>query len=144
VLEMFRNDRFIFDNDFFFDERAGSDDYYNGGGELTMVRPGNNIRETNFIPDLGALELTEWSARGAGSRNLILLMAKSSMHAHVSEVQAGTYKKAHRHPAGRQVFTVTGKGYSLLWFEGDRDFTRVEWHPGIELSPRRPRRLWLA
>jgi quercetin dioxygenase-like cupin family protein len=135
VLKMFRNDRFIFDNDFFFDERAGTDDYYNGGGELTMVRPGNNIWETNFIPDLGALELTEWSARGAGSRNLILLMAESSMHAHVSEVQAGTYKKAHRHPAGRHVFTVTGKGYSLLWFEGDQDFTRVEWHPGVVFPP---------
>ena len=67
------------------------------------------------MPDLGEIELTDWNERGPGSTNLMFILADSNMHAHISEIQTGTYKKAHRHGAGAHVFTVTGKGYSLLW-----------------------------
>jgi hypothetical protein len=57
------------------------------------------------------------------------------MHSHVSEIATGTYKKAHRHGAGAHIFTVTGKGYSLLWRDGDKDFSRVDWSPGWVFAP---------
>jgi mannose-6-phosphate isomerase-like protein (cupin superfamily) len=135
MLKLFHNDGFIFSNDYFFADRIGKDSYYNGTGELTMVRPGHNIWETNFVPDLGAIELTAWTDRGAGSMSLRFLLADGNMHAHVSEIQTGTYKKAHRHGAGAHIFTVTGTGYSLLWSDGEADFQRVDWSPGWMFAP---------
>jgi len=135
MMKIFHHDKFIFDNDFFFEDRIGKDAYYTGSGDMTMLRPGSNFWETNFVPDLGKIELTLWSERGPGSRNLMFLLGEGNMHTHVSEIQPGTYKKAHRHGAGRHVFTVTGKGYSLLWFDGEKDFSRVDWRPGVVFPP---------
>jgi mannose-6-phosphate isomerase-like protein (cupin superfamily) len=135
MFKVFHDEGFIFNNDYFFKDRIGKNSHFNGNGDLTMIRPGANFWETNFVPDLGKIELTEWADRGAGSRNLMFILADSNMHTHVSEIQPGTYKKAHRHGAGRHVFTVTGTGYSLLWFEGENDFTRVDWHPGVVFPP---------
>ena len=36
--------------------------------------------ETNFVPDLAAIELTAWNERGAGSMNLMFLLADGNMH----------------------------------------------------------------
>jgi len=46
-----------------------------------------------------------------------------------------TYKKAHHHEAGAHIFTVTGKGYSLLWTEGETEFIRFDWKPGMVSAP---------
>jgi uncharacterized RmlC-like cupin family protein len=135
MMKIFHNDSFIFENTHFFEDRIGKDTHYNGSGDLTMIRPGSNIWETNFVPDLGSIELHAWNERGAGSSNLMFILADSNMHAHVSQIQAGTYKKAHRHGAGRHVFTVTGKGYSLLWYEGEKEWERVDWRPGVVFPP---------
>ncbi len=135
MMKIFHNDSFIFENTHFFEDRIGKDNHYTGEGDLTMIRPGSNIWETNFVPDLGSIELHAWNERGAGSSNLMFILADSNMHAHVSQIQAGTYKKAHRHGAGRHVFTVTGKGYSLLWYEGQKEWERVDWRPGVVFPP---------
>ena len=135
MMKIFHDDRFVFENSHFFESRVGKDTYYTGAGDLTMIRPGSNIWETNFVPDLGTLELTPWNERGPGSMNLMFVLADSNMHCHISEIAAGTYKKAHRHGSGRHVFTVTGKGYSLLWFDGETEFTRVDWAPGVVFPP---------
>jgi mannose-6-phosphate isomerase-like protein (cupin superfamily)/uncharacterized RmlC-like cupin family protein len=135
MMKIFHNDSFIFENTHFFEDRIGKDTHYNGSGDLTMIRPGSNIWETNFVPDLGSIELHTWNERGAGSSNLMFILADSNMHSHVSQIQAGTYKKAHRHGAGRHVFTVTGKGYSLLWYEGEKEWERVDWRPGVVFPP---------
>src|SRR5262249_36697937 len=60
VMKMFHNEKFVFDLDFAFDDRVGKDEYYSGEGDLHMVRPGNNMWETNFVPDLSVIPLTEW------------------------------------------------------------------------------------
>jgi len=57
------------------------------------------------------------------------------MHAHMSEMPVGTYKKGHRHGADFHIFPVTGHGYTLLWYEGDRDFVRVDWKHGSVYAP---------
>jgi quercetin dioxygenase-like cupin family protein len=135
MLNLFHNERFIFDNPFFFDERVGKEEYYAGEGVLNMVRQGNNTWETNFIANLSTIELPSFSDRGAGGGNLIFLLADSSMHAHVSEMPAGTYKKAHRHVAGYNVMCVAGSGFSLMWFEGDGEYVRIDWHHGVLFPP---------
>ena len=58
-------------------------------------------------------DLPEWEARGAGNRNINIVLSDSSMHAHISEMPAGAYNKGHRHGPGVHVFAVIGAGYTL-------------------------------
>ena len=135
IMKIFRDDAFVFSTPHDFTERIGKDEFYTGGGELHMIRAGNNIWETNFVPDLNAIELMSQEARGKGSTNILFSLAGSMMHAHIAEVAPATYKKAHRHAAGAHVMTLTGEGYSLLWNPGDADFTRVDWAYGTVFPP---------
>jgi hypothetical protein len=48
---------------------------------------------------------------------------------------SGTYKKAHRHGAGRHVMCVVGTGYSLLWFDDQKDYLRIDWKHGVVFPP---------
>jgi mannose-6-phosphate isomerase-like protein (cupin superfamily) len=135
IMNIFHNDEFIFNTPSAFADRFGDEKYYGGEGDLHMLRPGNNIWETNFVPDLATIELTPWEDRGAGSSNIMFVLADGIMHAHISEIAPATYKKAHRHGAGTHVLTLTGDGYSLLWDEGKSDFTRVDWKHGVVFPP---------
>jgi len=130
VMNTFLDERFIFGCDFEFFERIGKDVYFRGGGDLILVRPGNDMWETNFVPDLASLELREHPARGAEGGNINIVFPGSGMHAHVSEIPAGTYKKAHRHRPGFHDVCVVGKGYTLQWFEGEQEFQRIDWKHG--------------
>jgi quercetin dioxygenase-like cupin family protein len=134
-MKIFHNEEFIFNTPFEFTDRIGKDEFYSGEGDLHMIRPGNNMWETNFVPDLGTIELTEWADRGPGSSNIMFALADGIMHAHVSEIAPATYKKAHRHPAGTHVLTLSGNGYSLLWYDGEKDFKRVDWEYGVVFPP---------
>ncbi|MGD0025179.1 MAG: hypothetical protein ABSC37_11245 [Xanthobacteraceae bacterium] len=135
MLNLFHNEAFIFDNPGDFSERQGSQRFFSGEGDFIPVRPGRNMWETNFIPDLAAFELKEWAARGAGGSSMIFILAEGTMHAHTSQMPVGTYKKAHRHGADFHVFTVAGHGYSLLWYAGDKEFVRVDWQHGVVFAP---------
>ncbi|MGQ0663234.1 MAG: hypothetical protein ACT4P2_06525 [Pseudomonadota bacterium] len=135
MLNLFHNERFVFDNPRRFPEREGAARYFSGEGDFIPVRPGRHMWETNFIPDVSGLELKAWESRGAGSSNLKFILADGTMHAHSSEMPVGTYKKAHRHGPDFHVYTVTGHGYSLLWYAGDPDFVRVDWRHGVVFSP---------
>ena len=135
VMNFFHNENFIFNTNAVFADRMGKDEYYAGEGDLVLIRPGNHMWETNFVPDLEQLELQAWEDRGAGSSNIMFVLADSSMHAHISEMPPGTYKKAHRHGAGAHVMCVVGTGFSLLWYEGQKDFLRIDWKHGVVFPP---------
>ena len=135
VMNMFHDESFVFANDWDFAGRVGSDKYFNGEGDFIPIRPGNHLWETNFVPDLAAIELKPWSERGARGSNIMFILADGTMHAHISEMPVGTYKKAHRHPADFHVMCVTGTGYSLLWYEGDSDWVKVDWKHGTVFAP---------
>jgi quercetin dioxygenase-like cupin family protein len=135
VMNLFHNEKFIFDTNFDFSDRSGKNEYYSGEGDLITVRPGNHMWETNFVPDLAAIELKSWGDRGAGGTNIMFVLADGSMHAHISEMPVGTYKKGHRHGPGFHVMCVTGHGYSLCWYEGDKEFLRIDWKHGTVFPP---------
>ena len=86
MMNLFHNEEFIFGSKFEFSERIGKSAYYSGEGDLIMVRPGNHMWETNFVPDLEQIELTKWDARGAGSSIILFVLADGNMHAHISEM----------------------------------------------------------
>ena len=135
VMNTFHNDRFVFDTNFEFGDRTGKNEYFAGEGDLITVRPGNHMWETNFVPDLASIELKSWGDRGAGGTNIMFVLADGTMHAHISEMPVGTYKKGHRHGPSFHVMCVIGLGYSLMWFEGDKDFRRIDWKHGMVLVP---------
>jgi mannose-6-phosphate isomerase-like protein (cupin superfamily) len=135
AFNIYHSEAFIFENPWNFPERLGHEKYFNGDGDYIGIKPGQNIWETNFVPNLMALELPDWTARGAGSTNINLIMADSVMHVHTSEMPVGTYKKAHRHDPGAHVMCVTGKGYSLGWYKGESDLIRVDWTHGVVFAP---------
>lgn len=135
MLNLFHNEKFVFTNGFDFDDRIGKKEFFSGEGIMSLVRQGNDTWETNFVPNLQTIELPDFSDRGAGGGCLIFLLADSSMHAHVSEMPAGTYKKAHRHGPGYHVMCVAGSGFSLMWREGDQDFVRIDWKNGVVFPP---------
>jgi cupin superfamily acireductone dioxygenase involved in methionine salvage len=135
VLNLFHNDAFVFDNPFRFAEREGHARYFAGEGELIPRTPGRHMWETNFIPDLSRFELAKWEKRGAGGSNMMFVLADGTMHAHCSEMPVGTYKKAHRHGADFHVSCISGTGYSLLWYEDDLEFVRVDWDHGVVFAP---------
>ena len=135
MLNVFHDEDFILGVSWDFPGRFGDPGRFRGEGEFVGVAPGRHMWETNVVQDLAEFELPAWAARGAGSRNLKFVLADSTMHAHVSEMSVGTYKKGHRHHPDFHVFTVTGHGYSLLWYEGDEDFTRIDWRHGVVYAP---------
>src|SRR5918999_1690612 len=97
MLNLFHNEAFVFDNGYQFPERQGAAKYFSGEGEFIPVRPGRNMWETNFIPDLAAFELKTWEQRGAGGSSMMFILADGTMHAHTSQMPVGTYKKGHQH-----------------------------------------------
>jgi mannose-6-phosphate isomerase-like protein (cupin superfamily) len=135
VMNMFHNAEFVFNNPFDFGERMGDDKYFNGEGDFVPRRPGVHMWETNFVPDLATIALQDRPERGAGARILGFILADGTMHAHISEMPVGSYKKAHRHPADYHVMTVNGQGYTLLWYPGTEDFVRINWKHGMVFAP---------
>lgn len=135
VLNMFHNEAFVFDNPWRFEERMGESKYFSGEGDFIALRPGQHMWETNFVPDLAAIELKTWDERGKGSKNIMFILADGTMHAHLSEMQVGSYKKAHRHGPDFHVMCVAGRGYSLLWYDGEPDFRQVRWEHGTVFAP---------
>jgi len=135
VIKLFHDETFVFDNPATFAGRLGADHSFDGEGDFIPMRPGRHMWETNFVPDLSTFELQEWKARGAGGSNIMFVLADGTMHAHLSEMPVGTYKKGHRHGADFHIFPVIGKGYSLLWYEGDEDFVRIDWQHGSLYAP---------
>ena len=99
------------------------------------VRPGRHQWVTNFVADLPGFELQPWEQRGAGSANIKFILANGTMHAHMSELAPGTYKKAHRHGPDFHIFPVSGRGYSLFWYQGDADIQRFDWEHGCVYAP---------
>jgi uncharacterized RmlC-like cupin family protein len=135
VLNLFHSERFVFDNPCAFPEREGGRAHFTGDGDFIAVRPGKHMWETNFVPDTTNLELQKWAARGGGGSHVQLILADGVLHAHISEMPVGTYKKAHRHGPDVHVYCASGEGYSLFWYEGDEDFVRVDWRHGWVFAP---------
>jgi oxalate decarboxylase/phosphoglucose isomerase-like protein (cupin superfamily) len=133
MMNLIHNDDFIFNLNYDFVDRFGSDPARTGDFTGAGIAYAGRVWETNFVPDVMAMTLQEWRERGAGS-NVMLEVANSSMCGHISEFPVGTYKKAHRHGPGANVVILQGSGYSLLWREGE-PFHRIDWARGSVVVP---------
>lgn len=131
VMSLFRDERFVFGDDFVFDKRyKGESDYF----ERPAKYLGSRLSQINYIRDLSKLDLYNWEMRGKGAKTTFLSLSDNSLAAHVSSFDVGTYKKAHRHGAGAHVVMLNGEGYSLLWKDGD-ERQQVKWRAGTMFAP---------
>ncbi len=133
VMNMFRSERFIFNNNYAFTERFNDeDDYFSKGGSSSYsVYAGREQRETNFISDIYDLQLED---RWDQSDFMALEMASNALRSHVAELPVGTYMTAHRHGPGAHIFVLKGEGYSLFWREGEEK-QKIDWKAGSLISP---------
>jgi mannose-6-phosphate isomerase-like protein (cupin superfamily) len=135
MLNIFHDPDFIFDNPAAFPDRMGRPGYFEGEGERIETQPGRFMWETNFVADVANFKLEGWEKRGGRSSNMRFALADGVIHVHTSEMAVGTYKKGHRHGPDFHVLLLSGTGYSLFWYEGDKDFRRVDWAPGVVFAP---------
>jgi hypothetical protein len=139
TINLYHDLDFVFANPCRFPARVGQYSDFDGEGEHSEHKRDKgsalNIWETSFVPDLSGFKLYELNDRGKGSMNIFFVLADGTLHAHMSEIPVGRYKKAHRHSAGTHVHAVTGSGYSLLWYEGDSEFRQIPWRHGIMYPP---------
>jgi hypothetical protein len=131
MVNLIHNIDFIFGCDYVFKDRFDSkEDYFSGEGRWL---PGL-MWETNFVPDARSFQLLDRSERGAGGSLSHFELSNNTMCAHISQFPVGTYKKTHRHGPGSHVLILSGKGYSLMWREGE-PMQRFDWGPGSLIVP---------
>lgn len=134
VINVFRNPEFIFNNQFNFTDRYGSQgDFFSAQGKLYASVVGKSW-ESNFVTDIRNFKLYDYKQRGAGGTNVKFTMASNAMGAHISEFPVGTYKKGHKHGPGAHVIILSGEGYSLMWPEG-KPRQKIDWHEGSMFVP---------
>jgi len=130
VINLYDDVDFVFNTPHDFRNRfAGEPGYFSAKGEQKGL-----LLATNFVADAVRLPLQEARERGAGGGHIRFAMAKGSMNSHISQFPTATYKKAHRHGPGAHVIILSGKGYSLMWPEGEQP-KRYDWQPGCMIVP---------
>lgn len=131
VMSLYHDEDFVFGSDHAFKRRyKGEENYFDGIPEYL----GSRLSAVNYIRDVGQYELYNWDHRGKGARTAFMSLSDSTIAAHISSFEVGTYKKAHRHGAGAHVVMLDGEGYSLLWADGEPR-QRVEWRAGTMFAP---------
>ena len=121
IMNLYRNDDFVFNNAATFPERFNSEDGY-FSGEIKRVNFGGfgvpfGVIMSNLVPDIHALELGD-SNRGVNTRVLGFDMAEGTLGAHTLTFPGGTFSKLHRHGPGAHVIWLKGEGYTLMWPDG--------------------------
>ena len=79
--------------------------------------------------DLKNMPLDSWDVRGKKSKGTFFDMGTKMFEMHLAEIPPGTNKKAHRHQIEAVIYIVKGKGYSLMWPEGEEP-KRYDWSEG--------------
>ncbi len=82
-----------------------------------------------FFKDLKNIPLDSWEVRGKKSKGYFFDMGTKMFEAHLAEIPPGTNKKAHRHQIEAIIYIVKGKGYSMMWPEGEAP-KRYDWEEG--------------
>ncbi len=115
LLNLFRNEDFVFANPAGFPERRSGLDHRTG-----------RHWETDLVADLAAV--------APETRDLVL--AQGSIGAELCDLAPGARQSAQPHPAGSCCFAVTGQGSARLGQDGPDGATRiVDWRPGMVYAP---------
>ncbi|HLQ34871.1 MAG TPA: ethanolamine ammonia lyase-activating protein [Chloroflexota bacterium] len=140
MMNLMRNDDFIFENDTVFPERYNGEHDYFAGELQTETYSGwgfpYSVAVSNFFSDINAIppEILNHGHRGTGTSGLSFILANGVLGSHILEVPGGVFTKPHRHGPGAHVLWLKGEGYSMLWPDGG-ELLREDWGPGTMLVP---------
>ncbi len=142
ALEHYRNERFVFNNDFaFVDRYDGERDYFEPREERCLsARSRKWSCEANFIPDARAAMDID-SSQASGSLNVIRIeMSGNALIGRLAGWPVGACYHGSRSSAAEVLVILSSEGYSLMWPEhlGSKPFehghadrvVRVDWQPG--------------
>jgi len=136
VMDLYRNDEFIFNSPFVFRERfADEEGYFSGPGKRYEIR---NVAtwDTNFIADVSSAAIDTCEEKGVGALITCFEIAGNSLVGHLSQWPAGLYHKAHYHGPGSVLFGLQSNGYVLLWSKdlGTRPYESGNGGEVVEMS----------
>src|SRR5262245_53122582 len=145
ALDYYRNQQFIFQNEFVFNDRYdGADEYFQPHGERHVD---GNHREwfyrANFVPDVTALQQERTKTRRIKIARFE--MAKNNLIGQLVHWPVGRYRRAHCRSGAVVLLILRSSGYSLMWPShlGTQPYqngladqvVRIDWSPGSVFSP---------
>ena len=137
MMNLLRNEDFIFNNDAVFPERyQGEDNYFSGKIKtelFTLWDMPLNVNFSNFYADVDNVQLQEWN-RGVNTRGYNFELANGVQGAHLLEIPGGTFSKVHRHGPGAHVIWLMGEGDTIMWPDGGEKI-RENWKRGMMVVP---------
>jgi quercetin dioxygenase-like cupin family protein len=137
MMNLIRNDAFIFDNPATFPERYNSEeDYFAGKVDWALYDQWDfpsDIAFSNFFADINALGMHPMN-RAPDSRAQSFEVGNGVLGAHIAEFPGGCFTNIHRHGPGAHVLWLSGEGYSLMWPDGGEKI-KADWGPGTMLVP---------
>lgn len=131
VYNLFRDSNFIFQNEHNFgriDPDLNPRDSIVYKPDANRARTAVDLHETMFVRDIYETHRTNFVERGAG-RTVYFEMANSNISAHVAENPGLHVNNPHRHGPSAFVYTLEGKGYTIMWRDGN-DEVRFDWPEG--------------
>jgi len=147
ALDHYRNEQFIFHNEFVFNERddGGAGNFGSSDGRFLVTHQRAWIHHENFISDVAALGREGSTAKKRRIKIARFEMAKNSLIAQLVEWPVGRYRKAHCRSGGVGLVILRSSGYSLMWPShlGTQPYkngladqvVRLDWAPGSIFSP---------
>lgn len=133
MMNVFDNERVIFENSFQMTERYnGESDYFQ-----KEVRKSDGFTDANYIADALAFETVQQLYRREGASSMRWhIGGNRALSTHVAEMIPRIFKKAHRHSSDAFILILSGEGYSVIWSEGRfAERRRIDWQEGTLFVP---------
>jgi mannose-6-phosphate isomerase-like protein (cupin superfamily) len=143
MLNMFRDQKFVWGSEHDFrriDDSVAPTDAMLYRPDEKHDRTAVDLYDTNFVPDVLAVPRVSFAERGHGNKTAYFELANSALSCHMAEHPGLQFYNPHRHGPSGFVFTVAGKGYSLMWLEGGR-MERFDW-PEDDIGVIVPPTMW--
>jgi len=137
MMNLIRNEDFIFKNDAVFPERFNEEsDYFSRQPKNEIFTGWDSpitVAFSNFFADVYSVPLRD-SNRTVKGRGYSFELANGVLGAHSSAWPGGTFTKLHRHGPGAHLLFLKGEGYSLMWPDGG-ERVKEYWGPGTMIVP---------
>jgi uncharacterized RmlC-like cupin family protein len=137
MMNLIRNDDFMFDNAAVFPERYNSEaDFFSGDMHMedyNLWDFPSEIAFSNFFADIHAVPMHPMN-RAPDSQASSFEVGNGVLGAHMAEFPGGSFTNLHRHGPGAHVLWLSGEGYSLIFPDGGEK-VKADWGPGSILVP---------
>jgi oxalate decarboxylase/phosphoglucose isomerase-like protein (cupin superfamily) len=115
MMDFLHNADFVFNCPYTFVDRYRGEDGFFAVGTKRYKKGMSSIWETNFIPDVKTVALSDSSVKGSGMKVTLFELSGNALVCHLAEWPVGRYQKAHYHGPGSVLLILQSEGYMLMW-----------------------------